>query len=68
LSGAYADFRNEDGLASDFEQWIGRAEIFYRHSNSLETRLIYQYWNRRSDTPGASYWENLVTVSVIKYF
>jgi hypothetical protein len=79
VSGAYADIRNgdnsnvgDDNNAGDYNEWIGRVEVFHFHTDSLQTRLIYQYRDRHadthSDTPGSTFWENLVVLSVTKYF
>jgi hypothetical protein len=74
LSGGYVESLYDNQTAADYgyyhdyDEWIGRAEIFYRHTASLQTRLIYQYRDRHSDTPGNSYQENLVVLTVIKYF
>jgi hypothetical protein len=68
LSGAYANFRYDDSTTRNFDEWIGRGEVSYYHTTSLQTRLTYQYRNRQYGTLGQSYWENLVTLTVLKYF
>ncbi|MDW8308676.1 MAG: hypothetical protein RMK20_04805, partial [Verrucomicrobiales bacterium] len=68
LSGAFVDFENRDPLATDFEDWIGRAELLYRHTADLHAHLIYQYRDRHADAPGRSYRENLILLTLIKYF
>ena len=68
LSGAYSDVSNDDPEDDDYHEWIARSELLYRHTATVQTRLIYQYRDRESDTPGQSYWENLVVLTVFKYF
>lgn len=57
--------------SSDFdntEAWIGRAEIGYNFTNTLLLQLLYQYQKSNSDLFSRNYTENLIYVSLTKYF
>jgi hypothetical protein len=45
-----------------------RLELTYHWTDSLLSRLIYQYQNREASRGGTSFDENLIYVSVSKYF
>ncbi|MCE9609815.1 MAG: hypothetical protein K8R23_06360 [Chthoniobacter sp.] len=52
----------------DYELYTGRAEIAHRFTETIRTRLSYQYQQRDSDFRRNSYYENLVYFSVSKQF
>jgi hypothetical protein len=67
-SGIYSivDSTNED--FGQRETWTLRLELTYHFTDSLFSRLVYQYQIRDSSRPGDSYDENLVFLSLTKYF
>ena len=55
----------------DFEQTtqlIGRIELGYNFTDTLLLHLIYQYQQSTSEEPGLNYSENLIFISLTKYF
>ena len=68
-SGTYVklDHKKSSNLGG-YEAWVGRAELFYRFTRSLQAQLIYQYQTRDSAVADNSYYENLVAVNFVKYF
>lgn len=50
------------------ETWTGRLELSYRFTDTLLSRLLYQYQQRDSSREDDSYYENLVYLTITKYF
>jgi len=48
--------------------WMGRAEVGYNFSDTLLLQLLYQYQQSKSDSFSRNYSENLIYVSLTKYF
>jgi hypothetical protein len=48
--------------------WVGRAEVDYNFTDTLRLQLIYQYQQSHSSFVDASYKENLIFISLAKYF
>ncbi|MEI8340016.1 MAG: hypothetical protein WCH43_00580 [Verrucomicrobiota bacterium] len=48
--------------------WTGRLELSYHISDTLIAEILYQYQNRSSDIPNNGYYENMVTLSISKFF
>jgi hypothetical protein len=63
LTGEYfsGDFDNT-------EAWTGRAELGYNFTRTLLLQLTYQYQQSKSDSFSRNYTENLIYVSLTKYF
>lgn len=68
LGEVYSKFENEDPAAGDSEMWTTRFSISYRHSETLESRLMYWHRIRDSNLAGDSYRENVVMYTMTKYF
>lgn len=68
LLGVYYDFNSFSPTGEDYREWIGRSELYYHLSETVTSRLIYQYRQRDSDTAARSYFENLLVWTVTKYF
>ncbi len=64
----YSKIENDRPTAADTETWTARASIQYRHTQSLDSRLTYQYQTHDSSRPLDSYYENLVLYTLTKYF
>ncbi len=65
LSGIYG---RSDSDIERIETWTGRLEIGYNFTDTLLARLAYQYRQYDSNIIEASYYENLVVLSLTKYF
>ncbi|HEY3900160.1 MAG TPA: hypothetical protein VGM54_16245 [Chthoniobacter sp.] len=48
--------------------WSGRAELDYYFTNTLQMQLIYQYQQSQSQFIEQNYRENLIYISLTKYF
>lgn len=66
LAGLYTRLDGDDAFAS--ETWTGRLDLTYSFTDSLLGQLLYQYQRRDSAGSGRDYTENLVFLSVTKYF
>lgn len=67
LSGIYSVL-DADRSFGHRETWTGRLELTYRITDTFVSRLLYQYQERDSDRRGRSYYENLVFMTLTKYF
>lgn len=65
LSGTYSrvDYDNND--FTDRERWTAQAEVHYR---SLEWRLLYHHQRTSTSPTRNGYYENLLALTMIKYF
>jgi hypothetical protein len=59
---------DEDSMGSDRKTHTLRLEVIYHWTDSLLSRLIYQHQKRESNHEGDSYDENLVFITLTKYF
>jgi len=48
--------------------WTGRLELSYHFTDTLIGRLLYQYQNRNTNIHNNSYYENMFTVTISKFF
>ncbi|MEI9896288.1 MAG: hypothetical protein WDN28_21100 [Chthoniobacter sp.] len=62
LTGQYDS--SDDGT----QQWLGRVDVGYNITNTLLLHLVYQYQQSDSDFFGLNYRENLMFLSLTKYF
>lgn len=60
------EYYSED--SDNTEAWIGRAEVGYNFTNTLLLQVLYQYQRSTSDSFSRNYAENLIYVSLTKYF
>ncbi len=67
-SGIYAKVLHDPNGDEDSDTWTGRLELRHRFTDTVYGRLLYQYQVRDSNQPGDSYYENLLYVSLTKYF
>lgn len=67
LAGIYNHAEIDDDGGS-YDTWTGRLELRHRFASDLESRLLYQYQQRDADVDQDSYYENLVMLSVTKFF
>lgn len=67
LSGIYTE-RDSNGEFGNRQTWTGRLELTYRFTDTLVSRLLYQYQTRDSNRRTDSYDENLVFLTISKYF
>ncbi len=67
LSGIYTD-REFNGNLGHRQTWAGRLELTYHFTDTVVARLLYQYQNRNSNRHGDSFDENLLLLTVTKYF
>ena len=67
LAGIYTRIDGGDDFALS-QTWTGRMELAYRFTDTLLGRLLYQYQKRDSNREDDSYYENLVYLTVTKYF
>lgn len=66
-SGTYA-LLNYSGSRGQRETFTGRLELDYHFTDLLLARLIYQHQTRSADQAGDSFDENLIFLSLTKYF
>lgn len=64
LTGEYTDVTAPD----ETTWWIGRAELGYNFTDTLNLHFVYQYQKRSSNVFQDSYTENLFFLSLSKYF
>jgi hypothetical protein len=64
LVGQYAS----SDLQGSIVWWSGRAELDYNFTDTLRMQLIYQYQQSNSQFFGDNYRENLIFISLTKYF
>jgi hypothetical protein len=48
--------------------WTGQAELSYHFTDTLIGNLLYQYTNQDTNLPENGYYENLVLVTISKFF
>ena len=48
--------------------WTGQVELYYRFSDLWTGHLLYQYQNRSTDIPNNGYYENMVMLTLSRYF
>ena len=48
--------------------WTGRFDLAYHFTDTLIGRLVYQYRNRNTNIPNNGFYENMVFLSLSKYF
>ncbi len=65
---AYTEGRTFGAATSDFSVFDARFEVFYQFGPRFRAEFMYQYEQRDSSTALDSYYENLFTLSIIKYF
>jgi hypothetical protein len=65
LSGTYARIDYDADIFTDRERWTAQAEIHYR---SLEWRLLYHHQNTSTSPTRDGFDENMVALTMIKYF
>ena len=65
LTGTYGVSESDD---SHFTTLTGLAEVSHRFTDTFVARLLYQYQEHDSDFREDSYYENLVYLSLTKYF
>ena len=65
LSGTYTEIDYDSNNIRDFERWTAHAEI---HRGSLEWRLLYSYYTRSTTPTQTGFYENLVALTMTKYF
>ncbi len=65
LTGTYALVDSEGGKSNTL---TGRVETTHYFTDSFLARLIYQYQENDSDFGNQSYYENLIYISLTKYF
>jgi protein involved in polysaccharide export with SLBB domain len=68
LGTVFTRIENENPAAADVDRWSSRAEILYRYTQTVHARLLYQHLIRDSNLPLDSYEENLVILTLTKYF
>lgn len=60
--------QSDDDEAFDRNTHTVRLELAYRWTDTLQSRFIYQYQQRESNRDDDSYYENLIFVTLSKYF
>lgn len=68
LTSAYAHYGYNQTAMGITDEWFVRGEFLYLYSRFLDWRLLYQYRKRLSDIQGNSYYENMISLMVTKYF
>jgi uncharacterized protein (PEP-CTERM system associated) len=68
LSGIYARELHDPISESNEDTITGRADLLYRFTDTFYGRLLYQYQQRQSNEVDRNYYENLVFLSLTKYF
>lgn len=68
VGGVYARVEYNNPLLGEWDRWSAIAQLRHHFSESWEAVLTYQYQNRASTVVGDSYYENLVMLTVTKYF
>jgi len=66
IGGTYAYLFNS--ISERINVWTARVEFDYRITDTLTAKLFYQFQMRDSNLPLDSYYENLVVLSLSKYF
>jgi len=67
LSGIYAHTTRDDAISTQ-DSWLGRFEMNYRFTDTFTARLFYQYWRLDATRQQDSFYENLVLLTLVKYF
>jgi hypothetical protein len=65
LSGIYSRVDHDSNIYTDRDRWIAQVEIYH---GSLEWRLLYHYQTTSTSPTRDGYYENLVALTMIKYF
>ncbi len=68
LSGLYTDRRYNSDDLGHHETYTARLHLTYRFTDTLVARLLYQYQTRDSSRERDNFDENLVFLTVTKYF
>jgi uncharacterized protein (PEP-CTERM system associated) len=68
LGGIYARGIHDPVSESNEDTITARANLDYRFTETFYGRLLYQYQQRQSNQVDRSYYENLVFLSLTKYF
>jgi len=66
VQGIYARQDYNDGYSD--EVWTGRVNLSRTITDTLHLEALYQYQNYRANQTDHNYYENLVFVSLVKYF
>lgn len=66
--GAVWNQAEPNGASPCVRTLTARAEVRYRHTETLDSTLIYRFRDRDSDDASSSYYENLVFYMLTKYF
>jgi hypothetical protein len=68
LAGLYQRIENDDRTLGKFSNFIARLQWVRRHSETLDSQVIYQFEDKSTDVPGGSYYENLIIYTLSKSF
>jgi hypothetical protein len=68
LGGLYSRVQYTTGAPLTWYRWTGQAQVRHRLTETFEGRLTYQYQDRNSTLAGDSFYENLVMLTLTKYF
>lgn len=68
LSGIFAKTLHDPTDDANETTWTGRFDMVHQFSETIYSHLIYQYQVRDSNHEDRSYYENLVFLSLTKYF
>lgn len=66
--GVYSRVAYKNPLLGEWSRWSAIGQVRHRFSESFEATLTYQYQNRQSTIVGESRYENLVMLTLTKYF
>ena len=67
-AGIYANIVHDPFNDANSDTWTARLDLVHRFSDTIYGRLLYQYQVRDSTAPNDSYYENLVYLSLTKFF
>ena len=68
IGAVYTDIESNDRRAAHTQRWTSRLELIYRYTQTVEARLLYQHEIRESNLPLDDYTENLVVLTLVKFF
>jgi len=64
----YQDIENDNPASERVRNLIGRLEFVRSHTESLESTILYEFIDRKSNVVGSSYYENLLIYTLRKSF
>jgi hypothetical protein len=64
----YHSVQYENAVIGTWNRWSGLVQMKHRFTDTFDGVLTYQYTERNSDLANDSYYENLLLLTLTKYF